>query len=161
MRIAYTREVERNDKHVHVMPGRALFRVVRYWSRRWTGAGQAIDVDRGRDVMITEAVAALQGDDGATVNQVANELGIDQSGASRFLSQAVERGYLRKVASPADGRQRRLRVTAEGERMLESAHQWQESIFDELTTDWPADDVRRFHAYLLRFLEAQDGRRRA
>lgn len=157
MRNAYTRGVEENDERV--TPGRALFRVVRYWSRRWTGVGQAIDADRGRDVMVTEAVAVLQGDNGATVNQVANELGIDQSGASRFLSQAVERGYLRKVASPADGRQRRLRVTEDGARLLESAHRWQESVFAELTSDWPADDVRRFHTYLQRFLKAQDNRR--
>jgi DNA-binding MarR family transcriptional regulator len=142
-----------------VTPGQALFRVVRYWSRRWTGAGHAVDAERGRDVMVTEAVTALQGHSGATVNQVADELGIDQSGASRFISQAVERGYLRKVASPADARQRLLLVTEEGARMLHSAHQWQDSIFAELTTDWPAEDVRRFHDYLQRFLQAQDERR--
>jgi DNA-binding MarR family transcriptional regulator len=132
---------------------------VRYWSRRWTGAGHAVDAERGRDVMVTEAVATLQGDSGATVNQIADELGIDQSGASRFISQAVERGYLRKVASPSDARQRLLLVTAEGAKMLDSAHQWQESIFAELTAGWPADDVRRFDGYLRRFLRAQDERR--
>ena len=139
-------------------PGRALFRVVRYWSRRWTGAGQAVDADRGRDVMVTEAVAARQGTEGATVNEVADELGIDQSGASRFLTQAVERGYLRKVPSPSDARQRRLLVTNKGAKMLDSAHQWQESVFAELTADWSPEDVRRFHGYLQRFLAAQQQR---
>ncbi|WP_052174014.1 MarR family winged helix-turn-helix transcriptional regulator [Embleya scabrispora] len=139
--------------------GRALFRVVRYWSRRWTGTGQGVDAERGRDVMVTEAVAALQGDEGATVNAVADELGIDQSGASRFLTQAVERGYLRKVASPTDARQRRLLVTNKGAKMLASAHRWQESVFAELTADWSADDVQRFHGYLQRFLAAQQERR--
>lgn len=109
--------------------------------------------------MVTEAVAALQGADGATVNQVADEIGIDQSGASRFITQAVERGYLHKVASPADARQRLLRVTEEGAKMLESAHHWQEAVFADLTADWPAEDVRRFHGYLKRFLAAQDERR--
>lgn len=144
-----------------VTPGRALFQVVRYWSRRWTGAGQAVDVDvdRGRDVMVTEAVAALQGGTGATVNQVAAELGIDQSGASRMLSQAAERGYVRKTALGPDARQRLLLVTEKGAGMLDSAHRWQESVFDELTADWAADDVRCFHGYLRRFLRAQDERR--
>ncbi|MDX2973026.1 MarR family winged helix-turn-helix transcriptional regulator [Kribbella solani] len=142
-----------------VEPGMALFRVVRYWSRRWTGAGQAVDAERGRDVMVTEAVAALQGDGGATVNQVADELGIDQSGASRFLAQAVERGYLRKVPSPTDARQRNLLVTAKGARMLAAAHRWQESVFADLTADWDAKDVQRFQAYLQRFLDAQQRRR--
>lgn len=108
--------------------------------------------------MITEAVAARQGDEGATVNEVADELGIDQSGASRFLTLAVERGYLRKVASPDDGRQRRLLVTSKGAKLLDSAHQWQESVFAELTADWPAEDVQRFHGYLQRFLAAQQER---
>lgn len=139
-------------------PGGALFRVVRYWSRRWTGAGQSVNAERGRDVMVTEAVATLQGGAGATVNQVADELGIDQSGASRFLTQAVERGYLSKVAPPTDARQRRLVVTSKGAKMLESAHHWQESVFAELTADWSIEDVQRFHGYLQRFLDAQQER---
>lgn len=109
--------------------------------------------------MVTEVVAALQGTDGATVNQVADELGIDQSGASRFVGQAVERGYLRKFASPADARQRLLLVTRQGAKMLDSAHHWQESVFVDLTADWPTDDVQRFHGYLQRILAAQDERR--
>jgi DNA-binding MarR family transcriptional regulator len=103
--------------------------------------------------MVTEAVAALQDDGGATVNKVAHELGIDQSGASRFIGQAVAGGYLRKVASPSDARERLLLVTAKGAKMLGSAHQWQESVFAGLTAGWPADDVRRFHGYLLRCLK--------
>ena len=109
--------------------------------------------------MVTEVVGAIQGTVGATVNQVADELGIDQSGASRFVSQAVEQGYLRKVASPADARQRLLLVTSEGAEMLESAHRWQEAVFADLTVDWPAEDVRRFQGYLQRLLAAQDKHR--
>lgn len=152
-------ETETPEPADRATPGRTLFRVVRYWSRRWTGAGQAVDAERGRDVMVTEAVAALQGDGGATVNQVADELGIDQSGASRFITQAVERGYLRKVVSPTDARQRRLLVTSEGAKMLDAAHRWQEAVFAELTADWSAEDVQRFHGYLRRFLDAQQQRR--
>lgn len=144
----------KSDAPHSIPPGQALFQVVRYWSRRWTGVGHGVDADRGRDVMVTEAVASLQGRQGATVNDVANEVGIDQSGGSRFISQAVERGYLGKIASPHDGRQRLLIVTPEGEELLEAAHQWQESVFDELTANWSADDVQCFHTYLQRFLDA-------
>lgn len=107
--------------------------------------------------MVTEAVAAHQG---ATVNEVADELGIDQSGASRFLAQAVERGYLRKVTSPTDARQRRLLVTNKGAKMLDSAHQWQE-IRLRRAHRRPVgrrDDVQRFHGYLQRFLAVQQER---
>jgi hypothetical protein len=58
-----------------------------------------MELEHARDVMVTEAVASLSHSDGAMVNAVANELGIDQSGASRFITQAVRRGYLRKEAA--------------------------------------------------------------
>ena len=75
-------------------PGQTLFQLVRFWSRRWTGAGHTLELEHAHDVMVTEAVASLSLRDGVTVNAVANELGIDQSGASRFIAQAVQRGYL-------------------------------------------------------------------
>jgi MarR family transcriptional regulator, organic hydroperoxide resistance regulator len=137
-------------------PGQALFRVVRFWSRRWTGAGQAIELEHARDVMVTEAVASLNQHAGASVNAVANALGIDQSGASRFIAQAVQRGYLAKATAPEDARQRALYVTPAGEELLHAAHAWQESVFAELTSGWAEDDVRQLQMYLERLLRAQD-----
>lgn len=136
-------------------PGQALFRLVRFWSRRWTGAGQAVELAHARDVMVTEAVASLGGREGATVNAVANELGIDQSGASRFIAQAVQRGYLRKDASRDDARQRVLHVTPTGDELLQAAHAWQEAVFADLTAGWPEQDVRQLQEYLQRLLDAQ------
>jgi DNA-binding MarR family transcriptional regulator len=138
-------------------PGQALFRFVRYWSRRWTGAGQAIDTERGRDVMVTEAVQSLEKQGGATVNDVADELGIDQSGASRFITQAVDRGYLRKIASPRDARQRLLVVTDEGTALVAAAHRWQEQVFDNLTTEWSPTEVEQFHQLMERLVHARRG----
>lgn len=136
-------------------PGQTLFRLVRFWSRRWTGAGHTVELEHARDVMVTEAVASLSQHDGATVNAVANELGIDQSGASRFITQAVQRGYLVKVASAVDARQRALLVTPDGEALLEAAHAWQEAVFADLTAGWPDADVRQLQTYLERMLESQ------
>ncbi|MCA9879379.1 MAG: winged helix-turn-helix transcriptional regulator [Thermomicrobiales bacterium] len=135
-------------------PGQTLFRLVRFWARRWTGAGQAVELARARDVMVTEAVATV-GSGRASVNDVARELGIDQSGASRFIDQAVQRGYLAKVAAPEDGRRRALRLTLAGETLLCVAHAWQETVFAELTADWAEADVRQLQGYLERLLEAQ------
>lgn len=136
-------------------PGQALFRLVRYWSRRWTGAGYTLELEHARDVMVTEAVASLSQRDSATVNAVANELGIDQSGASRFIAQAVTRGYLTKGAALEDGRQRTLHVTPAGEDLLLAAHAWQESVFADLTADWTEQDVRQLQTFLERLLDAQ------
>jgi MarR family transcriptional regulator, organic hydroperoxide resistance regulator len=141
--------------YVNAGPGQVLFRLVRFWSRRWTGAGQAVELEHARDVMVTEAVTSLSQRDGATVNEVANELGIDQSGASRFIAQAVQRGYLEKVPARQDARQRALQVTPPGEELLRAAHAWQEAVFADLTAGWPEQDVRQLQAYLERLLDAQ------
>lgn len=136
-------------------PGQSLFRLVRFWSRRWTGAGQAVELEHVRDVMVTEAVASLSQRDAATVNAVANELGIDQSGASRFIAQAVQRGYLQKAAAQQDARERVLHVTPAGEELLRAAHAWQETVFADLTAGWPEQDVQQLQGYLERLLDAQ------
>ncbi len=138
-------------------PGQAVFRFVRYWSRRSIVAGHVVDAERlseGRDVMVTEAVQALQRDGEATVNEVADQLGIDQSGASRFIAQAVDRGYLRKIASPTDARKRHLVVTKSGAALLETAHQWQEAVFAELASDWTLAEVQQFHQLMERLIAA-------
>jgi DNA-binding MarR family transcriptional regulator len=92
---------------------------------------------------------------GATVNAVANELGIDQSGASRFIAQAVQRGYLQKVPAARDARERVLHVTPAGEDLLRAAHEWQEAVFADLTAGWSEQDVRQLQGYLERLLDAQ------
>jgi DNA-binding MarR family transcriptional regulator len=91
--------------------------------------------------MVTEAVLALDG--GATVNRIARELGLDQSGASRMVAAAVKGGYLAKTTD-ADARLRLVAVTPKGRELPADAHAWQETVFGELTADWPAEDVARF-----------------
>src|SRR5437667_7997621 len=54
------------------------------------------------------------GDDGATVGEVAERLGIDPSRASRLVARSVKRGVLTRHASAGDGRRVVLRVTAAG-----------------------------------------------
>jgi MarR family transcriptional regulator, organic hydroperoxide resistance regulator len=130
-------------------PGRMLFQFVRFWARRWTGAGSGVEAETGRDVMVTEAVSARA--DGATINEVARELGIDQSGASRMVGQAVERGYLAKSAA-TDARRRVVRVTAAGRELVAHAHAWQEATFAELTADWTADEVAQFTELMRRLV---------
>ena len=138
-------------------PGRALFELVRQWSRRWTGAGEGVDEDRGRDVMVTEAVLARSARGAVTINDVADELGIDPSGASRLVARAVDGGYLEKARTATDARHRVIVVTAAGHELLRAAHVWQEAVFAELTADWPAADVDRFHVLMRRLTERRVG----
>lgn len=115
-------------------PGQVLFQFVRHWSRR------SVDhraTEQGRLVLVTEAVLALtrHGRE-ATVNAIADEIGIDQSGASRLVKSAADAGYLEMRTSATDGRRRHATVTASGHALLEDAHRWQEQVFDQLTDGW-------------------------
>lgn len=117
-------------------PGELLFGFVRHWSRR-AAAGDASTAEQGRLVLVTEAVAVLAvRAESATVNAVAEEIGLDQSGASRLIKSAVDAGYLTMTTAPSDGRRREASVTSVGHTALRHAHAWQERIFVELTVGW-------------------------
>ncbi len=133
-------------------PGQTLFRFVRYWSRRWpaTGDGQ----ERGRDVMVAEAVSA-RAPAPASVRDVAEQLGLDHSGASRLVAAAVGRGLLSSTADAGDRRQRRVVVTPAGARLVADAHRWQERVFADLTAGWSRPEVEQFHRLMSRLIGEQ------
>lgn len=116
-------------------PGQVLFHFVRHWSRRSVAADAG--GEQGRLVLVCEAVHALSlRATSATVNAIAQEVGIDQSGASRLIKSATAAGYLVMAASATDGRRREASLTSAGRSMLDQAHRWQEDIFLRLTEDW-------------------------
>jgi DNA-binding MarR family transcriptional regulator len=133
-------------------PGQTLFAFVRHWSRR-SDTG-----DTGRDVLVTEAVRTLSVRGGATINAVAHEIGIDQSGASRLVRAAVAAGYLAMTRAAADARRREVTVTAAGEALLADAHRWQEQVFGELTASWSARQRADLHEAMQRLLSSSHER---
>jgi DNA-binding MarR family transcriptional regulator len=125
-------------------PGQALFKFVRHWSRR--SMMEEHSAAQGRLVLVTEAIHSLsQQEIAATVNSVAHEIGIDQSGASRLVKSAIAAGFLAMRTSETDGRQRQANVTPAGHSMLKQAHDWQERIFDQLAEGWSEQRRRDFH----------------
>ena len=118
-------------------PGQTLFSFVRHWSRRQLSGHPSESSQQGRIVLVTEAVDSLvlRGEP-ATVNAVAAEIGIDQSGASRLVAAATKSGHLVATVSANDARRREMTVTAAGRSLLSDAHAWQERVFGELTADW-------------------------
>jgi DNA-binding MarR family transcriptional regulator len=124
-------------------PGEVLFAFVRHWSRRSAHGRPA--AEQGRLVLVTEAVHSLtQRGTPATVNAVAREIGIDQSGASRLVGNATDAGYLSMQAAAEDGRRRQATVTPSGHTLLEQARAWQEQVFDRLTEGWSEQRRRDF-----------------
>ncbi|HEX4214569.1 MAG TPA: MarR family winged helix-turn-helix transcriptional regulator [Candidatus Dormibacteraeota bacterium] len=130
--------------------GPALFRLVRFWSRRW-----AADPRRGLSgnvahVLILEAIDTAAADGPAAIAKVAAELGLDRSNASRMLADAVSAGLVAKTVAAGDARRAELAITAGGRTLLASARAWQGDMFARLVQDWPAEDARRFAGYLRR-----------
>jgi DNA-binding MarR family transcriptional regulator len=134
--------------------GPALFRLVRFWSRRWATrvAGDGDGPERGlQDIAVLDAVeTAAHRDAEVAVADVAHQLGLDHSGASRFVAAAVERGYLHRTASAHDSRRAVLTVTQEGRRLLDASHLWQDDVYTRLVADWAPDDAARLAQYLRR-----------
>lgn len=134
-------------------PGQVLFHFVRHWASRPVAAD--VGGERGRLVTVCEAVYSLcQRGTSTTVNAIAHEVGIDQSGASRLIKSAKSAGYLAMAASPSDGRQREASLTPAGLSMLEQAHRWQEDVFAQLTTTWNDKRRRDFYAAMRELMDS-------
>jgi DNA-binding MarR family transcriptional regulator len=104
-------------------------------------------------VPVIEAVHALQTRGPVTVNDVAAELAIDQSGASRMLTHAVEQGLPTVSRSSTDARRRIITLTSAGHDFLTAAHQWQDAMFATLTSDWTPQERNEFHRAITRLLD--------
>lgn len=132
--------------------GQALFSFVRHWSRRWNGTADGERATRGRDVLAVEAVNALSLHGDPTVNDVAAELGLDQSNASRLLTHGAAAGYLALSRSGVDRRQRTVALTESGQQLLTAAHLWQDSVFEALTVEWTEDERVAFKQAMRRLV---------
>lgn len=131
-------------------PGEALFRFVRHWSRRSTSN----DLGRqGRLVVVLEAVTTLAQHGDVTVNAIASEVAVDQSGISRTLTEAAHAGLVDITSASGDRRHRTVSLTAGGRDVLADAHAWQESAFRQLTDGWDETEREDFHRRLDQLIE--------
>jgi DNA-binding MarR family transcriptional regulator len=147
IRTHYWRKDTRVDETSLTGAGPALFHIVRFWSRRW--ALRAAGDTTAYHVMVLEAVDSTAGPE-VSVADVAHHLGIDHSGASRFVGAAIEDGYLARRASTADRRRVALTITPSGRDLLANAHAWQEQAFARLTADWDPAEAAQFAGHLRR-----------
>jgi DNA-binding MarR family transcriptional regulator len=137
--------------------GPALFRLVRFWSRRWANrvAGTVTgDLGHVQDVLVVEAVTtAAQTGAEVTVGDIAHLVGVDRSVASRMATDAVAHGYIVRASSATDARRASLSLTEAGHDLLAGSRAWQQQVFDALTADWSPDDRRRLATYLQRLAD--------
>jgi DNA-binding MarR family transcriptional regulator len=107
------------------------------------------------------ALAALDRLGPARVSQVADELQVDLSVASRKVAALDGAGYVKRIPDPQDGRSQKVKLTAAGKRALGKAQERSVEVLDRATRGWTDAEVdslvsslrRLRHDYLLASLE--------
>ncbi len=96
------------------------------------------------------------------VGDIAERMISDASTVSRQVSHLTGIGLLVKVPDPEDRRAQLVDLSDEGRRILDELVLRREAWFDELLADWPAEEVRAFIGYVVRFCDtvAADQRHR-
>lgn len=140
--------------------GAALSRLVRLWSRRWTAraaAARPADSWQEQDLLVLDAVdAAARHTTEVYIADVAAQLGVDHSQASRSVAAAASRGYLQRGRTATDARRRAVSMTPTGRALLTGAHAWQDHAFTTLTAHWPSPEAAQLAHYLRRLADELD-----
>jgi DNA-binding MarR family transcriptional regulator len=80
----------------------------------------------------------------------------DPSTVSRQVAALVRRGLLERQADQADGRVCVLVVTETGRKVIADHEQGRQAFFDQLLSDWSAEELREFAHQLDRFSAAYE-----
>lgn len=121
--------------------------LVALWERAF---GRASNMDYG-ELRLLDAVRISE-DGRATVGEIAARLGVDPSGASRQVADAVRKGLLRRQADQGDGRRVALELTPKGTRLQEKGSLLTSARITLALEDWSAADRARFAELFGRFV---------
>jgi DNA-binding MarR family transcriptional regulator len=94
-----------------------------------------------------------------TIRDVAADLGIEQSTASRSVARAVTHGYLSKQASPDDQRECLLTLTHAGRRYLTQVTARRRALLARSVAEWSAEDLDRLVVLMNRLTDDIEGTR--
>ena len=114
------------------------------YRRRLLG-GVAGEVELG-SLRLLRAVQRVDGD--PTIGKVAEVLVIDPSTASRVVERAVAAGFLERRACAEDRRRSRLRLTVDGNRVLDDVNRRRREVLAQMTSAWDTNDIHHLVALL-------------
>lgn len=137
---------------------RALFHLGRTFSKlpmRQLLAAQTTQAIELSQILVVQAVQTATADGrAATVGDVAGQLAIDPSTASRLVTQTIRAGYLTRMAAQHDGRAVQLTLTPTGKALADHAHHYQRAVFDQITSKWPTEERHTFARLFVKFADA-------
>jgi DNA-binding MarR family transcriptional regulator len=96
------------------------------------------------------ALSALDRLGAARVSQVADELQVDLSVASRQVASLHAAGYVKRIPDPRDGRSQKLKLTGAGKRALRKAQERSAEVLDRATERWTEAEIESLVAGLRR-----------
>ena len=91
-----------------------------------------------------------------TVGEVAEQLGVSPSVGSRMVSDCIDEGLVRRVASQSDGRRICLTLTDAGEAMREVFRRQYRQAFEQITADWDPHERVELIRLLLKYSDSTD-----
>lgn len=144
--------------HTSSEGGPALFRLVRHWARQWAPdvverfAADAPPSWTVPNLFVIQAIDGTTGDE-VTVADVARQLGIDRSVASRMTGEAARAGFVVRSTSTRDARRAVLTLTDAAKEFLDASRAHQRQAFDALVGHWAPEDRERFAGYLSRLAD--------
>ena len=97
-----------------------------------------------------------EGDGEITVGEVAEQLGVDPSAASRLVSGLISEGLVERLAAQSDGRRTILRLTVDGTGMRDRFRSQHRQAFDHITRDWSHEERREFARLLRKYVDSAD-----
>lgn len=125
-------------------PNEALVRQLYGLRRVLRDIGRHALVELGGQGFTALAVVAVQGP--LRVSDVAQDLGVDLSVASRQLAALAADGYVERRPDANDRRAQLVEITPAGRRALTDAHRRMVAAFDEVLSDWSDADVDALRA---------------
>jgi DNA-binding MarR family transcriptional regulator len=90
----------------------------------------------------------------ASVNQIAERLGLDASTVTRQLSALEGRGFIARAIDPGDRRARIIEITELGHRVMRGIRSARRQKLGRALDDWPTTDVATFGHLIDRFNQA-------
>ncbi|MEM9210439.1 MAG: MarR family winged helix-turn-helix transcriptional regulator [Pseudomonadota bacterium] len=122
---------------------RGLLRLRRLWLQEGRRRRLIDEIGRPIAMSVLRTLFAIDSlnSDHTSVSDVASELEVDASTASRLVESAVTNGYAERNPSSVDRRKSVLKLTDAGRDMLQRARASREHLLSKVTTNWTLEEI--------------------
>ena len=110
------------------------------------------------DLDVLEMVPGPGSEREVSVGDIARQMRIDPSRASRLVAGLVERGYLLRAVAQQDARRAVLLRSEQAERVLTEIHRVKRQLIADIVSDWPAEEIGQFADGFETFIAALERR---